>query len=108
MINPMKSIESGEVALESPRIVTSGPMLIVGLSEKQSFATTQNIPAQWQRFMATYSDIPNKKNPIPIGVTTNMDDDGNFEYACGVEVSQFSKHPRGFCELRIPRRPMPY
>jgi hypothetical protein len=50
-INPMKPIESGEVALESPRIVTSGPMLIVGLSEKQSSATTQNIPAQWQRFL---------------------------------------------------------
>jgi AraC family transcriptional regulator len=104
MINPMKPIESGEVALESPRIVTSGSMLIVGLSEKQSFETIQNIPAQWQRFMATYSDIPNKKNPIPIGLSMNMDDDGNFEYACGVEVSQFSKRLRGFCELRIPEQ----
>jgi hypothetical protein len=38
--------------------------------------------------MALYDEIAHKVDPIPLGVTTNMDDDGNFDYICGVEVSE--------------------
>jgi AraC family transcriptional regulator len=102
MVKAEKLPDTGGVQLDPPRIVSGQPILVVGLAERHSFDSTQNIPAQWQRFMAIYSDIPNKTNPIPIGVTTNMDEDGNFEYVCGVEVSQFVASAPGLVQLRIP------
>ena len=52
--------------------------------------------------MACYADIPDKVTPIPLGVSANMDDDGNFEYVCAVEVSRVSTLPRGLTPLRVP------
>jgi AraC family transcriptional regulator len=102
MIKPLRFPETGAVALAPPRFVTGAAMLLVALAERHSFATTQGIPALWQKFMAAYGDIPDKADPIPLGVTANMDEDGNFEYACAVEVSRFSTMPRGFVQLRLP------
>jgi AraC family transcriptional regulator len=102
MVKPTKFLAPGAIQLDPPRIVPGAPMLVVGLSERHSFETTQNIAAQWQRFMAFYGEIQHKADPIPLGVTTRMDEDGNFEYVCGVEVSKFSANPLGLVELRIP------
>jgi AraC family transcriptional regulator len=102
MIGALKIPEETRVKLEPPRFETGKPMLFVGLAERHSFAATQGIPAQWQKFMARYGDIPDKAQPIPVGVSTDMDDDGNFEYVCAVEVSRFSETPRGLIELRVP------
>jgi AraC family transcriptional regulator len=102
MIKAMQVPDAGAVALEPPRFVSAAPMLVVGLSERRSFDAPQEIPAQWQKFMAAYGDIPDKASPIPIGISMNMDDDGNFEYVCAVEVAKFSTAPRGLVQLRIP------
>jgi len=102
MIKAMRIPDGGSIELEAPRFVSGPPMLVVGLSARHSFATTQDIAAQWQKFMASYGDIPDKTNPIPIGISANMDDDGIFEYTCGVEVSRFSATSRGLVQLRIP------
>jgi len=102
MVKPMKAPQNDQADLASPRIVTGKPMLVVGLSKRQSWATQQDIPAQWQRFMAAYADIADKVGQSPIGLGANLDDDGNFDYLCGVEVSKFSKTPAGFTQLRIP------
>ncbi len=102
MVKAKRIPEASAVQLDPPRIVSGAPMLVVGLSERHSFDTTQEIAAQWQRFMAVYGEIPNKADPIPLGVTMNMDDDGNFEYLCGVQVSKFSADPHGLVQLRIP------
>jgi len=102
MVNAKKLPDSGGIQLDPPRIVSGAPMLVVGLSERHSFETTQNIAAQWQRFMAAYSEIPNKADLIPLCITTDMDDDGNFDYVCGVEVSKFLANPRELVQLSIP------
>jgi AraC family transcriptional regulator len=102
MIEAMRIPEGGGVALVPPRFVAGAPLLIVGLAQRHSFGNTQAIAAQWQRFMPAYGEIPDKAAPIPLGVVTNMDEDGNFDYVCGVEVARFSGAPRGFVQLRIP------
>jgi AraC family transcriptional regulator len=102
VIKPMKLAEKTGLTLEPPRFVSSPPMLAVGIAERYSFGATQGIPGQWQRFMKQYADIPDKAQPIPLGVSANMDDDGNFEYMTAVEVSKASDLPKGFKQLRIP------
>jgi AraC family transcriptional regulator len=102
MIKAIKIPESSSVDLAPPRFVSGAPMLLVGLSERHSFPATQGIAAQWQRFMLAYADIPDQAQPIPVGASTNLDDDGNFDYACAVEVARFSTTPRGLSQLRIP------
>jgi len=32
----------------------------------------------------------------------NFDDEGNFDYLCGVEVADFSRAPPGWAHLRLP------
>ena len=59
-------------------------------------------PAQWQRFMASYGEISHKADPIPLAVSTNMDDDGTFEYVCAVQVDDASDLPKGLIQLRVP------
>jgi AraC family transcriptional regulator len=102
MIKAMKLFEKTDVALPPPRFVSGNPMLVVGLVERHSFGATQGIPGQWQRFMQHYADIPDKVQPIPLGISANMDDDGNFEYMAAVEVSKASDLPKGLQQWRIP------
>jgi AraC family transcriptional regulator len=102
MIKAMKLSEKTDVALPPPRFVSGDPMLVVGLVERHSFGATQGIPGQWQRFMQHYADIPDKVQPIPLGISANMDDDGNFEYMAAVEVSKASDLPKGLQQWRIP------
>jgi len=102
MIRPMKVPEKTGYTLEPPRFVSSPPTLVVGLAERHSFGATQGIPGQWQSFMKHYAEIPGKVQPIPLGVSTNMDDDGNFEYITAVEVFKVSDLPKGLSQFRIP------
>ena len=98
MIRPMKVAEKTGFTLESPRFVSAAPMLVVGLAERHSFGATQGIPGQWQRFMKHYAEIADKAQPIPLGVSMNMDDDGNFEYITA---------SRSIQSLRSTKRPQP-
>jgi AraC family transcriptional regulator len=102
MVTAIKLPETNDVKLEPPRIVSGGALMVVGLAERRSFETAKDIAGQWQRFMAGYAEIPDRTQSIPVGIVTNMDDDGNFEYMCAAEVTKFSKTPRGLVELRIP------
>jgi AraC family transcriptional regulator len=102
MINAMKASEAAGTKLAPPKFVSGPAMLFVGLAQRQSFAATQEIPGQWRRFMAAYEDIPNKVTPIPFGISTNMDEDGNFEYMCGVQVSDASDLSKGLSKLSAP------
>lgn len=102
MTKAMNIPEVRGAQLEPPRYVSGEPMLVVGLSERHSFDTAKDIAAQWQRFMAVYGQIPDKTGSIPIGVITNLDEDGNFEYVCGAEVAKFSTIPGELIKLRVP------
>lgn len=76
--------------LPAPRFEKQEKILMVGLSELCSFETTITIPAQWQRFMTYYGAIPHKTQAIPVGLNQALDDDGQFRYLCGVEVTRFA------------------
>jgi AraC family transcriptional regulator len=104
MVRAVKLSENSKNALQPPRFVPGDPMLVVGLVERHSFGATQGIPAQWQRFMKHYADIPDKVQPIPLGISANMDDDGNFEYMAAVQVSKVSDLPKELQQWRIPAR----
>jgi AraC family transcriptional regulator len=95
--------------LAPPRIEQGRLLLIAGLGGKYSLDTHQNIPALWQRLQPHLGNVPGQvfagggaKGGRTFGVCYDMDDDGNFDYLAGVEVSGFSDLPAEFARLRIP------
>lgn len=104
LVGPLELRPRAAVHLDPPRVVDEQLLRIVGLADRCSFDTTITIPAQWQQFMACYDPIPHKRDRIPVGVTRAADDDGQFEYVCGVEVHRFGERPSGLCHLEIPPR----
>ncbi len=104
-------MDDGPIAtLAPPRIEQSRLLLIAGLSGKYSLDTHRYIPALWQRFQPHLGSVPGQvfgagrhlKGGRTFGVCYNMDDNGNFDYLAGVEVSGFSDLPAEFARLRIP------
>lgn len=86
--------------LEKPRVAEAGVLLIAGLGERYNGATSAGIPSQWQRFAPWLGDAR-----VSYGVCCNQDDEGNFDYICGIEVTDFSKAPADWTRLRIgPRK----
>lgn len=102
LLKPVKLGESGRPAIAADRIENLGEMKFIGLSEHVPFSEMQNIASQWQRFMPHYGEIADKARPIPAGVSTNLDEEGNFDYVCAVEVKRFSVVPKGLVQLTVP------
>lgn len=69
-----------------------------------SFATTLQIPAQWQRFMTYHAAIPARLERMPLGLSRASGDEGQFEYLCAVEVVRFGDVPKELPRLEIPAR----
>lgn len=104
IVKPLELKARIATPLDPPRIVVEERIRAVGLSESHSFATTIEIPAQWQRFMELYDTIPDKLDRIPIGVSQAPDDNGEFPYVCAAEVSRFSDIPPGLGRVDLPPR----
>ncbi|HLH87791.1 MAG TPA: AraC family transcriptional regulator [Xanthobacteraceae bacterium] len=88
--------------LEPTRFVSHGAFLIAGLAERYVCETSKAIPAQWQRFVPHIGHITGQVGATAYGVCCNGDDEGNFDYVAGVEVSSFSDLPQEFARVRIP------
>jgi AraC family transcriptional regulator len=88
--------------LAQPRIETSKPMLVAGIFERYACDSPQGIPAQWQRFGPNLGQIKGQIGQAAYGVVYNFDGDSNFDYMCGVEITDSSALPRGFKFLQIP------
>jgi AraC family transcriptional regulator len=101
VLKPIKAGEGARPAISSSRVETLGELKFVGLAEHVKFSQMQNIASQWQRFMAHYPEIEDKAHPIPAGVSTNLDDEGNFDYVCAVQVKRFSSLPKGLMQLTV-------
>jgi AraC family transcriptional regulator len=111
-VNLVEAIKMDDpiTTLAPPRIEQGRLLLIAGLSGKYSLGTHQNIPALWERFQPHLGNVPGQVFPAgrrlkggrTFGVCYNMDDNGNFDYLAGVEVSGFSDLPAEFARLRIP------
>ena len=102
LVPPLERKDDKTEVLEEPEIVARGPMFFMGLVERQAFEAAHRIPAQWHKFMTMYDLIEKKKNPIPAGLSFNLDDDGTFDYGCVVEVSRDSETPAGLQHILVP------
>jgi AraC family transcriptional regulator len=78
------------------------PLLVAGLGERYSCESSAGIPAQWQRFAPHIGHIDGQVGRAAFGVRYNADEDGNFEYVCGVEVSDFAGLAPEWSCVRIP------
>jgi AraC family transcriptional regulator len=104
-INLQEPIRMDQTVLDTlapPRIVVGKSLLIAGLSERYTCETSAGIPAQWQRFMPHFGHLPGQIGRVAYGVRYNSDDDGNFDYLCGVEVPNFSRLGPSLSKVRIP------
>jgi AraC family transcriptional regulator len=101
---PIKMNEALLTHLEVPRIENLKTLLVVGLNERCTEESSAAIPAQWQRFVPFLGHIPGQVGRTTYGVLHNSDEDGNREYMCGVEVSDFSRVPAELGRLRIPEQ----
>jgi AraC family transcriptional regulator len=105
LVDAMRLPTQTQASLEEPEILTEGPLLFIGLPQRVDFASAPRlVPAVWQRFMPHYDSIPDKANPIPVGVTTNLDDDGNFDYVAAVEVKRFGDVRAPLVKLTVPKQ----
>jgi AraC family transcriptional regulator len=104
LVGPPELKAKPDRRLEPPRIVEADSLRVVGLSEPCSFETTLKIAAQWQRFMPYYEAIADKVDSIPLGVSHAADDEGRFEYLCGVQVARFNGCPKELIKLEITPR----
>jgi AraC family transcriptional regulator len=102
LLEPLKMDESFVANLEPPRLESGKPLLIAGLGERYTCETSKGIPAQWQRFLPHFGNVPGQLGRTAYGVCCNTDEDGNFDYLCGVEVASFSDLPPEFSRVRIP------
>ncbi len=101
LVEPMTMDETVLPRIEPVRFENAKPMLIAGLSQRYTCDSSKNIPAQWQRFGPYIGSVPHQVGKIAYGVCCNTDDEGNFDYICGVEVSDFSDLPKEFTRLRL-------
>ena len=102
VLTPVKADEGARPAIAPVRIENLPELKFVGLCEHVPFSHLQNIAAQWQRFMPRYGEIEDKAHPIPSGVSTNLDDEGNFDYVCAVEVKRYGAAPKGLVQITLP------
>jgi AraC family transcriptional regulator len=104
LVEPIKMDETHVANLQPPRFENGRPLLVAGLGERYSCESSNAIPSQWQRFAPHLGNIPGQIGRTAYGVCCNSDDEGNFDYICGVEVSDFSELPANFSRVRIPEQ----
>jgi AraC family transcriptional regulator len=102
LVEPIKMDEALMTNLEPPRFESAKAMLIAGLGARYSCDSSKGVPAQWQRFQPHLGNIPGQIGRTAYGVCCNSDDEGNFDYVCGVEVSDFSGLPPELTRVRLP------
>jgi AraC family transcriptional regulator len=90
--------------LAPPRLETTKPMCFSGLVERYDCQATAGIPDQWQRFAPYLGTMPKRVGNAAYGVVYNFDSDSNFDYMCGVEVSDASDLPQGITSLQTPEQ----
>lgn len=102
LMEPITMDSTPSIDLARPRFETSTPMLLAGLSARYNCASSAGIPGQWQRLMPFLGNLQGQIGNVAYGAAYNFDDDGNFDYLCGVTVESFSDLPAEFATLRVP------
>jgi AraC family transcriptional regulator len=104
LVEPIKMDETLLSNLAPPRFEDRKPLLIAGLAERYTCDTRVAIPAHWQRFNEYFGKVPGQIGNVAYGICYNTDDSGNFDYLCGVEVSDFSSLPAELSHVRVPEQ----
>lgn len=102
LMEPITMDQSVKHDLAPPRFVDGKPLLLVGMSEHYSCQNSAGVPAQWQKFLPHFPNVPGQLDRKAYGAMYNFDDEGNFDYLCGVEVADFSRVPPGWSHVRLP------
>ncbi len=102
LVEPIAMADTPLPTLEPSRLQTGKMLLIAGLSERYTYASSAGIPSQWQEFQRHIGHVPGQTGKVAYGVFYNTDDNGNLDYMTGVEVADFSDLPKEFARLRIP------
>lgn len=89
--------------LAPPRFENGRPILVAGFRQQYTAETSWNMPAQWQRFVPHIGHIPGQIGKEAYGVVGGSDAQGNMDYLCGVEVSDFNLVPAEYDRMRIPQ-----
>jgi AraC family transcriptional regulator len=87
-----------------PRFETRKAMLLAGSVERHDCQSPVGIPDQWQRFGPYIGIIPRQVGKAAYGACYNSDSDSNFDYLCGVEVSDAADLPKGLTTLHVPEQ----
>ncbi|MEW9623410.1 AraC family transcriptional regulator [Rhodanobacter geophilus] len=103
LVEPWRTADGVQVALDEPRLAHDGTRLIAGLGCRYTPDTTQGIPAQWQR-LSLHHAAALPKRQTAYGVCCNSDDEGSFEYIAGVDVPGFGGLDPALSTLRLPAR----
>jgi AraC family transcriptional regulator len=102
LTEPVTMDSTPSIDLAKPRFVTSTPMLLAGLPARFNCTSSAGIPGQWQRLTPYIGNLAEQVGDVAYGACYNFDDDGNFDYLCGVEVKSFSDLPAELTTLRVP------
>ncbi|MDV3349574.1 AraC family transcriptional regulator [Leptothoe sp. LEGE 181152] len=88
--------------LSTPRVETLANKRLFGIVERYDCESAAGIPNQWQRFVPYLDNMSKKLGSAAYGVCYNYDDDGVFDYLCGVEVQTDNDLPFGLVQLNLP------
>jgi AraC family transcriptional regulator len=102
LVPALDMIEEGRPDPTPVRYERAESMTFIGVMGRHGFSSVENIPAQWRRFMEHYPRIPGKVDPIPVGVTLPLDENGDFDYLCVVQVTSAVENPRDLTRLDVP------
>jgi AraC family transcriptional regulator len=91
------------VPVDAPRIEDRGPMQIAGLMERHVLNRAASVPGQWQRFQPYIGNVPGAVPGRAYGVVGEMGEEcDDFDYLCGMEVTDAAELPPEFTRLRLP------
>jgi AraC family transcriptional regulator len=100
LVEPFRMTDIQTIPLSPPLIEARPALLLAGLSERYEGANA-GMAAQWQRFAPNIGHIPGQVGQASYGVCYNGDGEGNIDYLCGVEVSDFNGLPADLARLRV-------
>jgi len=101
VLGPVKMEEALRTTICPVRFENGKVLLVAGIAHRYTCETSAGIPSQWQRFLPYLGNIPGQLGKTAFGVRYNSDDEGNFDYLCGVEVSDFSRLSSELAHIRI-------
>ena len=101
LVEPLKMPEQSFHTLPAPRLAEAGVLRFVGIRRLYSNETSAGIPAQWQDFQPHIGSIPHQTAPVAYGIRSDVGSDGEINYMCAVEVTDFDDVPPDLDQLEL-------